>query len=210
MKITGLYFITDSILTKKSIIADVEASIKAGTEIVQYREKDKPAREMLEEAFKIKKICEGKAIFLVNDRVDIALIVDADGVHLGQDDIPCVYAREILGKDKIIGITVHNVEEAIKAEEDGANYLGVSPIFLTKTKKDARAPLGVEVIKEIKKVVSLPVIVAGGINLDNLASVLSAGADGIASVSAIISGGNVEEECRKFIKAISEFKSISQ
>lgn len=210
MKIKGLYLITDSTLTKSSVINDVELAIKAGVKIIQYREKDKPAREMFEETMKIKRICNGHAIFIINDRIDLTMAVDADGVHLGQDDIPCIYARKLLGNDKIIGITVHNIEEAIKAEREGADYLGVSPIFATKTKKDARSPLGIEVIEKIKKVVSIPVIAVGGITLDNIISVLKAGADGIGAVSAIVSSDNVEEECRKFIKVISDFQNTSQ
>ncbi|MDD3726118.1 MAG: thiamine phosphate synthase [Candidatus Ratteibacteria bacterium] len=205
MKIKGLYFITDSFLTKSSVVDDVKAAVKAGVKIVQYREKNKCAREMVKEAQEIKKICKGRGVFLVNDRVDIAMVVGADGVHLGQNDIPCVYARKLLGKNKIIGITVHSIEEALAAEKDGANYLGVSPIFSTKTKKDARAPLGLGVLKEIKKSVHIPVVAVGGIDLTNIISVLEAGADGVSAVSAIITKDDVEKECRRFIKIISEF-----
>ncbi|MCM8777969.1 MAG: thiamine phosphate synthase [Candidatus Omnitrophica bacterium] len=205
MKINGFYFITDSTLTKSSVIEDVKAAVKAGVKVVQYREKYKSAKEMVKEALEIKRICEGKCLFLINDRIDIAMAIDADGVHLGQDDIPCLYARKLLGRDKIIGITVHNTEAALTAERDGADYLGVSPIFATRTKKDAMPPLGVEIIREIKKVVNIPVVAVGGINLDNLTSVLEAGADGISAVSVVVSSDNVEKECRRFIKAISEF-----
>ena len=210
MREMGLYFITDSTLTKRSVIDDVKAAINAGVKIVQYREKNKSAREMVKEAKEIKEICKGSATFLVNDRIDIAMAIEADGVHLGQDDIPCLYARKLLGKDKIIGVTAHNVDEAIKAERDGADYIGVSPIFATKTKKDAREPLGLEVLKEIKKIVGIPVIAVGGIDLTNLISVLEAGADGISAVSAVITKEDVEEECRKFIEIVTRFKNTSQ
>ncbi|HOL21388.1 MAG TPA: thiamine phosphate synthase [bacterium] len=210
MEIKGFYFITDSTIAKKSVVDDVKAAVKAGVKIVQYREKNKSPRDMVVEALKIKEICKKRAIFLINDRIDIAMAIEADGVHLGQDDIPCIYARKLLGRDKIVGITVHNVEEAIKAEKDGANYVGVSPIFSTRTKKDAREPLGTKVLKEIKSRIGIPVVAVGGIDLTNLISVLEAGVDGISAVSAVITKDDVEEECRKFIKAIADFKNTSQ
>jgi len=205
MREMGFYFITDSTLTKRSVIDDVKAAVKAGVKIVQYREKNKSAREMIKEAKEIKEVCKGRALFLINDRIDIAMAIEADGVHLGQDDIPCLYARKLLGKSKIIGITTHNVDEAIAAERDGADYIGVSPIFATKTKKDAREPLGLEVLKEIKKNVHIPLIAVGGIEITNLISVLEAGADGISAVSAVIAKEDVEKECKKFIKIISQY-----
>ena len=134
-----LYFITDSKLTKKTVLDDVKAAIAGGVKIVQYREKEKPTKEMVEEAQKIKELCGDDVIFLVNDRIDIALAVDADGVHLGNDDMPYETARKLLGEDKIIGLTIHNVEEAVEAERLGADYVGVSPIFATTTKPDAAA-----------------------------------------------------------------------
>jgi len=210
MEIRGFYFITDSTITKRSVIDDVKSAVKAGVKIVQYREKNKSPKDMVKEAMEIKRICEGKSIFLINDRIDIAMAIDADGVHLGQDDIPCIYARKLLGSNKVIGITVHNVEEAIRAERDGADYVGVSPIFTTRTKKDAREPLGIKVLKEIKRSIGIPVVAVGGIDLTNLISVLEAGADGISAVSAVITKDDVEEESRKFIKAISDFKNTSQ
>ena len=210
MKIQGLYFITDSTLTRNSTVKDVTDAVRAGVEIVQYREKCKTLNEMMEEADELRKICKGVALLLINDYIEIAKTINADGVHLGQDDIICADARKLLGTNKIIGITVHNVEEAVKAEKNGADYLGVSPIFATKTKKNARAPLGIDIIKEIRKNVHIPIVAVGGINLANILSVLDAGADSISAVSAIITKDNVEEECRKFIKIISEFKNTSR
>src|SRR3989338_1007877 len=118
----NLYLVTDNTLTRKTIVEDVKDAVRAGVTIVQYREKDKSTKEMVEEALLIKKICEGKAIFLVNDRIDVALAADADGVHLGQDDMPYQAARKILG-GKIIGLTAHNVLEAVSTEKLGADYV---------------------------------------------------------------------------------------
>jgi len=201
----GLYFITDSRLTRKAVLDDVSSAIKAGVKIIQYREKEKPTKAMLEEAEKIKGLCKGKAIFLVNDRVDIALAVDADGVHLGNDDMPYKKARSLL-KDKIIGLTVHDREEAVKAEKQGADYIGVSPIFDTKTKPDAGPAAGLKLIEDVKKAVSIPIVAIGGITLENIGKVIRAGAGSAAVISAIVTKDDVEAECRKFIDKIRSFR----
>ena len=195
--ISGLYFITDSKLTRKTVIEDVKAAIDADVKVIQYREKEKSTKEMFLEAKEIKKLC-ANVLFIINDGIDICLSADADGVHLGQDDMPFLEARKILG-DKIIGVTVHNVNEAIEAEEIGADYIGVSPIFETSTKKDAGPAAGLKLIKDVKNKVSLPIIAIGGINLENVDSVIKAGADSVAVISAIVTKDDVYTECKKFI-----------
>ncbi|HZX44852.1 MAG TPA: thiamine phosphate synthase [Candidatus Nanoarchaeia archaeon] len=195
----NLYLVTDNTLTRKTIVEDVKDAVRAGVTIVQYREKDKSTKEMVEEALLIKKICEGKAIFLVNDRIDVALAADADGVHLGQDDMPYQAARKILG-GKIIGLTAHNVLEAVSAEKLGADYVGVSPIFETATKKDAGIASGLRLIKEVKAATRIPIVAIGGINLDNIDSVINSGADSAAVISAITTKEDVYGECKKFIE----------
>lgn len=197
----NLYFITDSKLTKKTILDDIKAALKAGVKIIQYREKDKTKTGMVEEAIKIKEICKDKAIFLINNSVDIALEVDADGVHLGQDDMLYEEARKLL-KNKIIGLTAHNVKEAKDAESKGADYIGVSPIFETKTKLDAGPAAGLQLIEDIKKAVTIPQVAIGGINLKNIDDVVKAGATSAAVISAIITKDDVEVECRKFINKL--------
>ncbi len=162
----GYYFITDAALSRRGNMSDVKDALAAGVKIVQYRAKEVGTREMLAEAQELKNLCRG-AIFLVNDRVDVALAVDADGVHLGQEDMPYETARRLLGAGKIIGITVSNLEEARAAARQGADYLGVSPIFFTRTKADAGAPTGLALIKEIRNAVSLPLVAIGGITLAN-------------------------------------------
>lgn len=209
LKKIDFYFITDSVLTKKSVMEDVESALSAGVKIIQYREKNKSTREMAEEAALIKKMCGGKAIFLVNDRIDIALAAKADGVHIGQDDMPYHTARLLLGKKRIIGITAHNAEEAVLAEKDGADYIGASPVFHTKTKPDAGKHGGLELIEEISKKVRIPVVAIGGINLNNVASVIEAGADSAVAISAVVASNNVEKECRRFIETISLCKETS-
>ena len=203
-----LYFITESNLTKKTILDDVKAVIKAGVKIIQYREKDKSIKVMLKEAKEIKGLCDkNNVLLIINDNVDICKSIDADGVHLGIKDLSYKQARELL-KDKIIGLTIHNVEEATKAEELGADYIGVSPIFETKTKLDAGPAAGLKLIKDIKKAVEIPQVAIGGINLENIDSIINAGATSAAVISAIITKDDVEAECRKFInKLASQIKS---
>jgi len=193
----GYYFITDSSLSRAGNISDAKNALKAGVKVIQYRNKYASTKEMFEEALILKKICKD-ATFLINDRIDIALAVNANGVHIGNDDMPYCLVRKLLGKKKIIGVTVHNVKEAVKAQKMGADYLGVSPIFSTGTKKDAGIPVGIELIKKIKRFVSIPIIAIGGINLFNAPEVIEAGADGLCAISAVVIKPNVKKEIEKF------------
>lgn len=195
----GYYFITDSGLSRAGNISDVRNAVRAGVEVVQYREKSASTKHMYEEALILRGICKD-VTFIINDRIDVALASGADGVHIGQDDMPYILARKILGRNKIIGVTVHSVEEAGKAQKMGADYLGVSPIFATRTKKDAGLPAGVALIKGIKKAVSIPIVAIGGIDLSNATSVIHAGADCICAISAVITTPSVKKEIEKFRK----------
>lgn len=205
MKEFDYYFITDSNLTRKGIYEDVKNALKAGVKIIQYREKNKNTREMYKEAWTLRELTKHKAMLIINDRVDIALSIDADGVHLGNEDMHFDTARSILG-NKIIGLTVHNVNEAVNAEKIGADYIGVSPIFETKTKNDAGKPAGVNLIKEIRKKVRLPIVAVGGITLDNMEEVLGAGADSVAMISAVVTKEDVYEECKKIRSIIKKHR----
>jgi thiamine-phosphate pyrophosphorylase len=206
LKEINFYLVTDSGLSKKGTLSDVREAVESGCRIVQYREKDKSTKEMVEEASKIKKICSGRAIFLINDRIDVALAVDADGVHIGQDDMPIELARKLLGKDKIIGLSVNNKEEAILAEKAGADYLGLGPIFDTSTKKDAGNGIGPLKIKEAKDAVKIPVVAIGGINKENCESVLQNGADSLVAISAVVCSDDVKRETKYFIDIIRRIK----
>jgi thiamine-phosphate pyrophosphorylase len=193
----GFYFITDSTLSRAGNVSDVQNAVAAGVKVVQYREKEAPPDRMREEAGRLRRLCRD-VLFLVNDRVDLALEVGADGVHLGQDDLPCETARKMLGPGRIIGRTVHNVREALEAERRGADYLGVSPIFPTRTKADAGLPGGLELLREIGQRVSLPLIAIGGINLANAREVIRAGAHGLCAISAVVAAPDVRAEIEKF------------
>ena len=193
----GYYFITDSGLSRAGNISDVEQAVACGVKVIQYRNKKGETREMYEEATRLRDICRDVA-FLINDRIDLALAVDADGVHLGQSDMPYRAARKILGQDKIIGITVHNLQEALEAQALGADYLGVSPIFQTQTKADAGRPAGVTLLKDVRRHVDIPLIAIGGITLANAPQVIKAGADGICAISCVVARDDAGAEMKKF------------
>lgn len=199
----GYYFITDAHLSRVGNISDVKNALLAKTKFVQYRAKHSNTKEMYQEALQLRKICR-KAIFLVNDRLDIALAVHADGVHLGQDDLPYGVARKLLGRKKIIGVTVHSLKEAKEAEKTGADYLSVSPVFATGTKQDAGKPVGSALLKKIKEGVSLPVVAIGGINLSNAGQIIRAGVDGLCAISAVVTKGDVRREIERFQGLFSE------
>jgi thiamine-phosphate pyrophosphorylase len=193
----GYYFITEPVLSRAGNLSDVAAAVAAGVRVVQYRQKPGRTRDLVAEARQLRQFCR-QIRFLVNDRVDLALEVGADGVHLGQEDLPYPEARERLGPEKIIGVTVHNVAEALAAQANGADYLGVSPIFATATKGDAGAPAGVELLAEIRRRVTLPLVAIGGITLANAPSVIAAGADAVCAISAVVTQPDVGGEIKKF------------
>jgi thiamine-phosphate pyrophosphorylase len=206
LKEIDFYLVTDSRLSKKGTLSDVREAVESGCRIVQYREKDKSTKEMIEEASKIKTICSDRAIFLVNDRIDIALAVDADGVHIGQDDMPIEIARKLLGKNKIIGLSVHDREEAIQAEKAGADYVGLGSIFDTATKKDAGEGIGPLKIREVKDAIRIPLVAIGGISKENCESVINNGADSLVAISAVVCSDDVKRETRYFIDIIRRIK----
>jgi len=169
---------------------------------VQYRRKTGETGALFAEAMRLRARCRGKTKFVVNDRLDIALAVDADGVHIGQDDMPFGTVRRLLGPDRLIGLTVHSVAEAIEGERMGADYLGVSPIFATATKKDAGEPGGLMLLRDIRAAVSLPLAAIGGIGLGNAASVIAAGADMVCAISAVVCGDNVGKRIAAFQRLV--------
>jgi thiamine-phosphate pyrophosphorylase len=197
--VKGYYFITDTKLSRAGNESDVRQAVECGVEVVQYRNKNAETRQMYEEAVRLREICrDSGSIFLINDRVDIALATQADGVHLGQSDMPCLAARKLLGQERIIGVTVHSLAESLQAESMGADYLGVSPIFQTATKLDAGKPAGIRLIEELRAQVEIPLIAIGGINHSNASEVVRAGADGLCAISCVVAKENVRDEIKKF------------
>ncbi len=203
-----LYVITDQRISGgKSHLEVAEAALAGGATVIQFRDKEMEDSEAIEVCRKIHELTKKKGIpFIVNDRVEVARIVKAGGVHLGQEDQSLDFARKILSKEQVIGISVETVEQAIKAEEGGADYLGVGPIYSTATKLDAGRELGVARLKEIKKAVNIPIVAIGGINEDNLEEALKAGADGIAVISAVVSAPDITQACRKLKNKIEYIK----
>ena len=204
----SLYLVTDRTLSHPRDIVDiVRLAIEGGVTAVQVREKNIPSREFIEICLKIKSLLfEKKIPLIVNDRVDVALAVDADGVHLGQNDMPSNVARAILGKKKIIGLSVENLEQAIYADKNyDVDYLGVSPIFSTLTKTDLEGSWGIEGLKELRKQTNKKLIGIGGITKENAQSVIEAGADGIAVVSAICAAENPKQAALELRNIIDKF-----
>lgn len=200
-----LYAITDrSWLGNNSLYEQVEDAIKGGATFIQLREKNLSYEKFLEEAKKIKEITDKYGVpFVINDNVEIAKEIDADGVHVGQSDTEAKRAREILGKDKIIGISAGNLKEAIDAEKNGADYIGIGAMFHTDTKSDATS-VTFEEAKEITGKVNIPVVAIGGINSENILSLKGTGVDGVAVISAIFSHENIYDATHKLRKLAEE------
>ena len=199
-----LYFCTDrTLMSCYSVEKSVELAIDGGASVIQLREKNLSSRDFYETALSVLQITKPRGVpLIINDRLDICLAAGADGVHLGQSDIPCSVARKILGNEKIIGVSSHNPAEALRAQADGADYLGVGAAFSTHTKTDVDVlPEGE--LKKICDAVDVPVVAIGGIHKDNILQLKGSGADGVALVSAIFGAEDIEAECRE-LKALAE------
>lgn len=201
-----LYVITDAKLSRgRSHREVIQAAIAGGATVVQYREKETGTRRMVEEAQELRALCRHMGVpFIVNDRLDVALAVEADGVHVGQDDMPAKLARKLLGPGKILGVSATNLAEAIQGEKDGADYLGVGPIYATGTKPDAAPPMGATGLAEVVRHVSIPVIAIGGINASNVDEVIATGADGAAVISAIVSAEDIQAITQELLQRIRQ------
>ncbi len=169
---------------------------------VQYRNKSGSRRDIYETALRLVPLAhKSEALFIVNDHTDIAVAVQADGVHLGQDDLPLEYARKLLGPEKLIGISTHSLKQAKDAQAAGADYIGFGPIFATTT-KDAGQTQGIGTIAAIKQAVSIPVIAIGGITHANVQEVIRSGADGVAVISAVLSADDIKSAAEEMIRNI--------
>ena len=202
-----LHVLTDSKASRgRSHLQVAEAAIAGGADVLQLRDKEAPSGMLYLEALQLRKLTrDAKVPFIVNDRLDIALAVDADGVHVGQADLPASVVRKILGPGKIMGVSVATVEEAVRAEKDGADYLGVGPVFEARgTKPDTSEPLGVDCISRIRRHCRLPIVAIGGIHVDNARKVREAGADGVAVISAIVSADDISSETRRLKRILEE------
>ncbi|MGD8962782.1 MAG: thiamine phosphate synthase [Desulfobacterales bacterium] len=206
----SLYLVTDRGLARgRSTFEIVTAAVNGGASVVQLREKECSTLEFIERAQSIKAFLKTRNIpLIINDRIDVAQAVAADGVHLGQTDMPLETAKGILGDTMIIGISAECLEDAIVAEKGGADYLGISPIYATPTKTDTAPALGLEGLRKIRKAVRLPLVGIGGLNRDNAAEVVRNGADGVAVVSAIVAADDPEAAARELKQVIKEAQQI--
>jgi thiamine-phosphate pyrophosphorylase len=202
----SLYLVTDRGLARgRNTLEIVKAAVDGGATVVQLREKDCSTREFIEQAFAIKNFLKARKVpLIINDRLDIAQAVEADGVHLGQTDMPLDMAKDILGDSMLIGISAESLEDAVAAEKGGADYLGVSPIYATPTKTDTEPPLGLAGLRKIRKAVRLPLVGIGGLNKENSADVIRSGADGVAVVSAIVAADDPEAAASALKQVIAE------
>lgn len=204
-----LYAVTDRrwLSPGRTLAQDVEEALKGGVTMVQLREKELKYEDFLAEAFEIKAICKKyKVPFLINDNVDVAIACDADGVHVGQQDMDGLKVRERLGPDKIIGISAQTVEQAKKAAKSGADYLGVGAVFTTSTKADANL-VSADTLKAICQAVDLPICAIGGIYDYNIKDLSPSGIDGVALVSAIFAQENIREASQRLYKLSKDMVS---
>lgn len=200
----GIYLVTEEYGGRSHFDVALMA-LKSGVRIVQYREKFKSTRKMVEEARALKELTKKYgALFIVNDRVDVAVMAEADGVHVGEEDASVLDIRKYFSQNLIVGVSVSSVEEAVQAEQMGASYVAVSPVFDTATKPDAKRGLGLHVLRKVVESVRIQVVAIGGINLSNLNEVVDSGASAVAVVSAITRAENPEKAAKELVCAFEE------
>ncbi len=206
----SLVLITDRNHCKQPLIDTISFALKGGVKTVQLREKGLATHELYSIACELRKITSDfKANFIINDRVDIALAVEADGVHLGWQSLPFGIVRKLLGFEKLIGVSTHNRQEALQAQEYGADYITFGPIFDTPSKAGLLKPTGVEAIQKLKKEINIPIVALGGINENNAEAVLDGGADGIAVISSIMQADNPEGAAKCLFNKIITLRRIN-
>lgn len=208
MKEFTLYAITgEAFHPGRDLITVMTEAMEGGVDIIQLRDKTSSKQAVLEIAKRLREVTRHYGVqFIVNDHIDIALAVDADGIHLGQDDLPLREARKIMG-NRIIGISTHRIEEARQAERDGADYIGVGPVFPTKSKVDVVAPVTTSYVREVASEIGIPWVAIGGIKLHNVDEVIAAGATRICAISEIVGSSDVSGTCKAFLHKLRESKS---
>jgi thiamine-phosphate pyrophosphorylase len=204
-----LCVITDVILgPSHDHVAITEAALAGGADMIQLRDKTGNLRDLLPQARAIQARCRARgAVFIVNDRLDLALAADADGVHVGQEDLPADSARRLLGTGRILGVSTHNLQQAEEARTHGADYIGFGPMFVTGTKDTGYAPRSLDAIRGIRKVVALPILAIGGITLENVAEVIAAGATAPAVISAVVRTADITAAAAAFRQRVIAAKA---
>ncbi len=203
-KLGRLYLITDTEIQKKYSHYEIaRIAVKAGADVIQLRDKNKPSGLLAEEAIKISRLCKKNNItFIINDRVDIAMVSDADGVHLGRTDLPIREARKLLGNRKIIGGTAHNLAEALSCQALGADYIGYGHIYPTKTKFKPEKPKGIKKLSEIVKKIKIPVYAIGGIGPENITDVMCTEVHGAAVAGSVLKSSDPAKTLKNLRKLI--------
>lgn len=207
----SVYVVTDPLLSKGlSHEVVIARALAGGATVIQLRDKQASTRDLCEIGARIKELTDKwQALFIINDRVDIALAVGADGVHVGQDDLPAAVARRLLGAGKILGVSTENGEQARKAAQDGADYVAIGPIYEARSSKaDAGAPIGPDAITELTRHTSLPIIAIGGIKHDRVADVIRAGAAGAAVISAIVNAPDITVATREMVRLVARARGL--
>ncbi|MDE5413964.1 thiamine phosphate synthase [Alkalihalobacterium chitinilyticum] len=206
MKDFKLYTITgEEFHPNRDLVTVMEQAILGGSDIIQLRDKTNSKKVVFEKAKQLRELTKKYGVtFIVNDHIDVALAVDADGIHIGQDDLPIEEARKIVGENKIIGLSTHAIEEAREAERAGADYIGVGPIFHTKSKVDVVDPVTTDYIRQVVQEITIPFVAIGGIKLHNVDQVLEAGAARICAISEIVGAEDVQSVCQQFIEKINQ------
>lgn len=204
-----LHVLTDHAWSRgRTTLTVAAAALDGGATVIQLRAKTASTRTLIEEGLALRRLTrERGALLIVNDRIDVALAVEADGGHVGQDDMPANLARRLLGPERILGVSAATLEEATAAEAAGANYLGVGPIFATATKADAGPAIGIALLTEIAGCLSLPLVAIGGINAGNAAQAIQAGAAGIAVISAVVGAEDIAAAARDLHSIVTKNRS---
>ncbi|MFH1931582.1 MAG: thiamine phosphate synthase [Pseudomonadota bacterium] len=205
-QIGKLHILTDTVLQSRfSHMEITRLAIAGGADTIQYRQKSGSTREMIEIARNMKRLCsEAGVTFIVNDRLDVAIAAEADGVHLGQDDFPIPMARDLLGEGRIIGGSAATLDEARKCLSEGAGYVGFGPVYPTSSKDDAGPVSGIDILKQVVEVIPLPIIAIGGVSAENIPDVMRAGAHGIAVISAVCCQDDPEEATRALYQTLNK------
>ncbi|RBW70563.1 thiamine phosphate synthase [Bacillus taeanensis] len=204
MKDFKFYVITGEEFHKdRDLLEVMEEAIQGGADIIQLRDKKSSKIEVLKKAQALRELTKKYGVtFIVNDHIDVALAVDADGIHLGQDDLPLHEARKIVGANKVIGISTHCIEEAREAEKNGADYIGVGPVFPTNSKEDVVDPVTTSYVEQVAKEITIPFVAIGGIKLHNVDQVLDAGASRICVITAVVANEDVKDAAKQFVSKI--------
>lgn len=205
-----LYVILDAGLLTTSHLAFTEEMAKAGVRLLQYRSKSATSAALLRASRELAEVCAARGVtFLVNDHAEVALLAGADGVHVGQDDLPIEHARKVLGPEKCVGISTHNLEQFCRAAKSSADYIALGPIFSTASKDNPDAVVGTEMLRQVRPITSKPIVAIGGITLERARQVIEAGADTVAVISGIMNTENPGARARQYLETLGAAKPVA-